>query len=128
VSFSSGSLRAARLVSVYIWFPRWSLGTRESAELVNRKLPPSIADNGSSPERATRLELATFSFGSCRMTAVTVAVTTLTETPSGACTNACTRKQDSDQETLETLAADLRRRLSVGDCRRLAELLTGEQT
>ena len=35
----------------------------------------------------------------------------LTETPSAA----CTRTKDWDQEKLETLAADLRRRLTIAD-------------
>jgi hypothetical protein len=45
------------------------------------------------------------------------------------CTNGCTRLSDSVQDSLEKLAADLRRRLSADDCRRLAELLISvEQT
>ena len=39
------------------------------------------------------------------------------------CTNGCTRLSDSVQDSLEKLAADLRRRLSADDCRRLAELV-----
>ena len=49
----------------------------------------------------------------------------VTETDSPVCTSVCTRLSDSVQVSLETLAADLRRRLSVDDCRRLAVMLTG---
>jgi hypothetical protein len=41
---------------------------------------------------------------------------------SAACTTACTSEAD-----LEQVAADLRSRLTVDECRRLAELLTGSR-
>ena len=116
------------------WFgafkPSADNGATAVTDLAGTEIRPlPIGDNGRHRERAKGLEPSTSSLGSNGPAVVSDATKRLTPMPPAACTNACTSEpKTAHAELLESLAAALRGSFSTDECRRLAGLLTGEQS